>query len=228
MKIGICDFLKISKKCFLFGISVLLSFNPLNASEKLFSSDDRASKAEGKFLKLEASKGGCKRPRQGPPGPVLGNYVYAFSGFPFQSISAVSTFTPLIFDFATPIDGWVVSPTPIPADASTGHTFQNPNSGIYQVTLSAQAQVPASAIFQLGVANLTTGDFIRGGNGGMITDATTSGVFLLTEVFLMSYTANDVLQFQMSCDQLPSGVFKIQPPSTGGNFCVSVTIIRIQ
>lgn len=171
----------------------------------------------------------CKRPKQGPPGPVLGNYLNYYSGLPFQNITAPLTWTPIGFDQAYLTDGkWVVTPTPLPGMPGTGLNYSNPNGGVYLITLSAQANVPVNATFYLGCFNVTRNVFLQSTNGGMISTST-SGVYLLSETFLVRYQANDVLQFQMFCDQLPSGLFKVQPPfGIPGNYNVAVTIIKIQ
>lgn len=177
--------------------------------------------------KILHKKSSCKRPQQGPPGPVLGNYLFFYSGFPFQNITVASTWTPIFFSIAAVTDGqWVVTPPPVPSTIS-GMNFSNPNSGVYLITLSVEANIPANATFLMGCFNITQNLFVASSNGGMTT-TTNSGLYLLTETFLINYQANDVLQFQIICDQLPSGITKPFFPSTSQTYCASLMIVRIQ
>lgn len=149
----------------------------------------------------------CKKPKQGPPGPALGNYITAFYFGTAQFITAPNVLTPLHLNNIRISDGWVL----------TGETdFTNTQSGIYLVSYTVGMFSENTDSVETHVSFFQNG--VEFDEGHSFAVFSTSMLGILSSTFLVSYTAGDVLQFFFDAS--------LSSVNMGGNAVVTITRIQ--
>lgn len=153
---------------------------------------------------------------EGPPGPVLGDFIFSASDTDPQIVISTNTFQDIVLTFDYVVDGW----------ERLADTFITPDTGVYQISYAA-------ILGNLG--NNTAQAILRVVRNGQLIEGSQINLFVqigeleqASKTFLVELNEGDIIEFQFLSDSSQLQLIGPSVSGLGSTNPFTVSIIRIK